>query len=89
MITCLAEVERSKTQVFTWSGDLPPDTSTHGYARAGIMGEAEEEEFLPGYLCYDIQFQSGVPDMFATSSLPRCRSEEVTFELIKPDLTSM
>ena len=32
----LLQVERSKTEVFTWSGELPPDTP-QGYPRAGIM----------------------------------------------------
>ena len=48
--TCLLQVERNKTQVFTWSGELPPNTPQE-YPRAGIMVEGE---FLPGYLCYGI-----------------------------------
>ena len=48
--TCLLQLERNKTQVFTWSGDLP-DNTPMGFPRAGIM---VDQEFCPGFLCYGI-----------------------------------
>ena len=48
--SCLLRLERSKTQVFTWSGQLPLSTPP-GYPRAGTMVDGE---FLPGFLCYGI-----------------------------------
>ena len=37
---CLLHFERSKTQVFIWSGKLPADTAQE-YPNAGIMVERE------------------------------------------------
>ena len=48
--TCLLQLERSKTEVFTWSGQLPAGTP-EGFPRAGTM---VGEEFCPGFLCYGI-----------------------------------
>ena len=48
--TCLLQLEKNKTQVFTWTGELPPNTP-HGTMVNG--------EFLSGYLCYGIPV--GIP----------------------------
>ena len=48
--TCCLHLERSKTEVFTWSGVLPPNTP-EGLARAGSM---IDQEFLPGFIIYGI-----------------------------------
>ena len=48
--TCLLELERSKTQVFTWESELPASTPA-GYSRAGIMIDGQ---FKPGFMCYGI-----------------------------------
>ena len=47
---CLLKLERSKTEVFTWSDRLPENTPA-GLTVAGCM---INEEFLPGYMCYGI-----------------------------------
>ena len=47
---CGLRLERSKTEVYTWSGMLPPNTPD-GLARSGTM---VGEEFLPGFLLYGI-----------------------------------
>ena len=47
---CLLQLERSKTEVFTWAGVLPAATP-EGYKNAGInVGD----QFMPGFLCYGI-----------------------------------
>ena len=48
--TCLLHIERSKTEVFTWSGELPAGTP-EGFPRAGTV---IDQEFCPGFLCYGI-----------------------------------
>ena len=49
-MTCCLHLERSKTEVYTQSGVLPPGTP-EGLARAGIM---VGDEFLPGFMLYGI-----------------------------------
>ena len=48
--TCLLKLESTKTQVFTWSGQLPWNAPAE-YPRAGTVVDGE---FLPGFLCYGI-----------------------------------
>ena len=48
--TCCLHLERSKTEVYTQSGVLPPGTPD-GLARAGTM---VGDEFLPGFTLYGI-----------------------------------
>ena len=48
--TCCLQLERSKTEVFTWSGVSPPNTPD-GLARAGTL---VGDEFLPGFIIYGI-----------------------------------
>ena len=45
---CLLQLERTKTEVFTWSGTLPPET-TAGMTCAGMDVNGE---FEPGFMCY-------------------------------------
>ena len=47
---CLLVWEKSKTEVFSWNGILPPN-STPGLTRAGCY---VGEEFEPGFLCYGV-----------------------------------
>ena len=47
---CLLQLERSKTEVFTWDGILPAATP-EGFKKAGIT---VGDQFLPGFLCYGI-----------------------------------
>ena len=51
---CLLKLERSKTEVFTWSDRLPDNTPA-GLTVAGCM---VEEQFLPGFMCYGIPIGS-------------------------------
>ena len=47
---CLLHLQVTKTEVFTWSGDLPPE-APQDMARAGVqVGEV----WHPGFLCYGI-----------------------------------
>ena len=48
--TCCLHLEKSKTEVFTWSGELPPSTP-EGLARAGTI---VDEDFVPGFVLYGI-----------------------------------
>ena len=48
--SCLLKLERSKTEVFTWSDKLP-DLTPDGLTVAGCQ---IGEEFLPGFMCYGI-----------------------------------
>ena len=48
--TCLLQLERSITQVFTWDDELPPSTPA-GYPKAG---KTVDGQFLPGFMCYGI-----------------------------------
>ena len=48
--TCSLQLERSKTEVFTWSGTLPANTPK-GLGRAGVL---VNDEFLPGFVIYGI-----------------------------------
>ena len=47
---CLLVWEKTKTEVFSWDGELPPRT-TPGLTKAGIM---VNENFEPGFVCYGI-----------------------------------
>ena len=47
---CLLHLQVTKTEVFAWSGDLPPE-APHDMARAGVkVGDV----WHPGFLCYGI-----------------------------------
>jgi hypothetical protein len=47
---CLLQLERTKTEVFSWTG-IPPASTPEGFKNAGIT---KDGEFLPGFLCYGI-----------------------------------
>ena len=47
---CMLEWQRTKTEVFTWSGVLPPQTSP-GLVRAGTVISGQ---FEAGFLCYGV-----------------------------------
>ena len=47
---CLLEWQRTKTEVFTWSGVLPLQTSP-GLLSAGSVVRGQ---FEPGFLCYGV-----------------------------------
>ena len=47
---CLLVWEKSKTEVFSWSGVLP-EQATPGLARAGVEVDGS---FEPGFLCYGV-----------------------------------
>ena len=49
-MTCLLQLERSKTEVFNWSCKLP-ESSSVGLKAAGCEVEGQ---FLPGFMCYGI-----------------------------------
>ena len=48
--TCLLQLERSKTEVFTWTEHLPASTPA-GLTVAGCIVQGQ---FLPGFMCYGI-----------------------------------
>ena len=49
-VECLLKLERSKTEVFTWSDRLPESTPP-GLA---LAGSTVGGQFLPGFMCYGI-----------------------------------
>ena len=49
-VSCNLQLEPSKTQVFTWTGELPHNTPP-GYPSAGTVVDGD---FLPEFLCYGI-----------------------------------
>ena len=59
--TCLLKLERSKTEVFTWSEQLPESTP----AGLTVAGNRVNGQFLPGFMCYGIPI--GVPGYVAFS----------------------
>ena len=53
-VECLLKLERSKTEVFTWSDRLPESTPP-GLA---LAGSTVGGQFLPGFMCYGIPIGS-------------------------------
>ncbi len=47
---CLLQLERSKTEVFTWSGQLPSTTPPD----LTVAGSMVDGTFEPGFICYGI-----------------------------------
>ena len=48
--SCSLKLERSKTEVFTWSDKLP-DNIPEGLT---VAGSIVDQTFLPGFMCYGI-----------------------------------
>ena len=52
----MLQLERTKTEVFTWNDKLPENTP----AGLTVAGCWVDERFLPGFMCYGIPI--GTPD---------------------------